>query len=41
MVKSSLVDVSDLVRVLKNSLLTMNFSLISGHLDLLGHHLGR
>jgi hypothetical protein len=40
-VPASLVDVSDLLRVLENPLLSMNFSLISGHLDLLGHHLGR
>ncbi len=40
-VTASLVDVSDSLRVLENALLAMNFSLIFGHLDLLGHLLGR
>jgi hypothetical protein len=40
-VSACLVDVSDSLRVLENALLAMNFSLISGHLDLHGHLLGR
>jgi hypothetical protein len=40
-VPACLVDVSDSLRVFENPLLTVNFSLIFGHLDLLGHHLDR
>ena len=39
-VSASLVDVPDPLCVLKNSLLSVNFTLVSRHLDLLGHHLG-
>jgi hypothetical protein len=40
-VPACLVDVSDSLRVFEDSLFSMNFSLISGRLDLLGHHLAR
>ena len=40
-VPACLVDVSYPLRVLEDPLLAMNFSLTLGHLDLLGHHLGR
>jgi hypothetical protein len=40
-VSACLVDVSDSLCVLENALLSMNFSLIVGHLDPLGHHLDR
>jgi hypothetical protein len=38
-VSAGLVDVPDALGVLKDSLLSMNLSLIVGHSDLLGHHL--
>jgi len=38
-VSASLLDVSDPLGVLENPLLAVDFSLIVGHLDLLGHHL--
>jgi hypothetical protein len=37
-ISACLVDVSDSLGVLLDSLLALNLSLISGHLDLLGHH---
>jgi hypothetical protein len=38
-VSAGLIDVPDALGVLKDSLLSMNLSLIVGHSDLLGHHL--
>jgi hypothetical protein len=39
-VPASFVDVPDPLRAFEDSLLSVNFSLIVGHLEILGHHLG-